>query len=155
MSLRPYQSQAIRKVYDALRENQGCILQLPTGAGKTHCAAAIIQHGIQHERRICFMVDRLTLLDQTIDKFIEMGIPVGVVQGDHPMFNPSAPVQVASAQTVARRDRSQWPQADLYIIDEAHTKYSIIETIKSIRRGRKTTARPIEWARNTLGTVTT
>jgi DNA repair protein RadD len=130
MNLRPYQNSAIRKVYASLRENRSCILQLPTGSGKTHCAAAVIQHGLAHGKRIAFFVDRLTLLDQTTDKFIEMGIPVGVVQAGHPMFNPAAPVQVCSIQTVARRSRSQWPEFDLAIVDEAHTNYALITTMQ-------------------------
>ena len=126
MNLRPYQSTAIKGVYGSLREHKSCILQQPTGSGKTHVAMAIIKHGLKHDRRMMFAVDRLTLLDQTLDKFFEEGSPFGVVQGDHPMQNPAAPVQIASLQTLQRRGKKHWPEFNLGIIDEAHTNYSVI-----------------------------
>jgi superfamily II DNA or RNA helicase len=127
--LRDYQQQSVLDVYASLREHRSCILQLPTGAGKTHVAMAIIKKGLEHGKRINFCVDRLTLLDQTLDKFMEAGIPLGVVQGGHPLSNLSKPVQVVSTQTLARRNRDRWPPADLFIIDEAHTNYKIISEV--------------------------
>ena len=126
MALREYQHDAILKTYQSLRQHKSCILQMPTGSGKTHVAMAIIKHGLKNDRRIMFGVDRLTLLDQTLDKFYEEGIPFGVIQGDHPMFDASAPVQICSLQTLQRRPRSNWPLFDLGIIDEAHTNYGIV-----------------------------
>ena len=125
--LRDYQIDAITKVYAELKIHQSVILQMPTGSGKTHVAKSIIKHGLMHGKRICFCVDRITLLDQTIDVFIDDQIKLGVVQGDHPMSNTQHPVQVASLQTLARRGSSDWPIADLYIIDEAHVNYAIIQ----------------------------
>ena len=125
MSLRPYQNTAVKNVYASLHKHDRTMLQLPTAAGKTHIAAEIIKHGLRHGKRINFCVDRITLLDQTIDKFWEDGIPLGVVQADHPMSNPNAPVQIVSLQTLARRGRRNWPPADLFIVDEAHDQYQI------------------------------
>ena len=127
--LRDYQVKAVRETYASLRKNRGTMLQMPTGSGKTHVSMSMIKHGLKHDKRIVFGVDRLTLLDQTLDAFYENGIPIGVVQGNHPMENPSAPVQIASVQTLARRGRKHWPIADLYIFDEAHYNYAIIREI--------------------------
>ncbi len=129
MPLRDYQSSAIQKVYSSLRVNKSVMLQMPTGSGKTHVAMEIIKHGLRHGKRIAFCVDRITLLDQTLDKFIEHDIPIGVVQGDHPLTNHSAPVQIVSLQTMARRNSDRWAIADLYIIDEAHVSYEIVQTV--------------------------
>jgi superfamily II DNA or RNA helicase len=129
MNLRPYQNQAIRDTYAALHEHNRVMLQLPTAAGKTHIAMAIIKHGLRHGKRIAFCVDRLTLLDQTLDAFIANGIPVGVVQGGHPMYSPERPVQVVSLQTLQRRDRKYWPPVDLFIFDEAHTHYDVMSRV--------------------------
>ena len=126
MALRDYQAGAIRQVYGSLRSHPATMLQMPTGSGKTHVAMDIIKHGLKHDRRIMFGVDRLTLLDQTLDKFYEEGIPFGITQGNHPMSNPSAPVQIASVQTLQRRGKSAWPDFNLAIFDEAHTNYSVI-----------------------------
>lgn len=129
MPLRDYQEKAIRSTYQSLRSNQSTILQMPTGSGKTHVAMDIIKQGLKHDRRITFAVDRITLLDQTLDKFYEEGIPFGVVQGNHPMCNYAQPVQIASLQTLQRRGRDSWPDSNLFIIDEAHTNYSVIGEI--------------------------
>lgn len=102
---------------------------MPTGSGKTHVAMEIIHHGLRHGKRIAFCVDRITLLDQTLDKFAENGIKFGVVQGEHPLWNPTAPVQIVSLQTMARRSSERWAVADLYIIDEAHVNYKIVNEV--------------------------
>jgi superfamily II DNA or RNA helicase len=135
--LRDYQQTAISKTYASLRENVSTLLQMPTGSGKTHVAMDIIKHGLKHDRKITFAVDRITLLDQTLDKFYEAGIPFGVVQGDHPMCNYAAPVQIASLQTLQRRGRRAWPDHHLCIIDEAHTNYSVIGEMIDTWNARK------------------
>jgi superfamily II DNA or RNA helicase len=131
-SLRPYQNRACVDTYAALREADRIMLQLPTGAGKTHIATAIIEHGIQHGKRIGFIVDRLTLADQVTERLWEHQIPFGVVQGDDPSFNPSAPVQICSVQTLARRGRNAWPPCDLYFVDEAHCHYSVFNDMAEL-----------------------
>jgi superfamily II DNA or RNA helicase len=127
--LRPYQKKAIAQTYESLRENNRVMLQLPTGSGKTHIAMDIIKQGLRNGRRINFGVDRLTLLDQTVDKFREHHIPVSVMQGNHPLYNPAQPVKIVSLQTLQRRDRSRWPTCDLWFFDEAHTHYGITSKV--------------------------
>jgi superfamily II DNA or RNA helicase len=121
-----FQKTARRKLYESLRTHRSTILQQPTGSGKTHVAMDIIKDGLRNDRRIMFGADRLTLIDQTLDRFYEEGIPFGVIQGDHPLQNAAAPVQIASVQTLQRRGRKQWPEFNLGIFDEAHTNYSVI-----------------------------
>ena len=123
MSLREYQTEAIRQSYAALRQVNTALLQMPTGAGKTHVAMEIIKHGLKKNKRITFICDRISLIDQTFNKFMENGIRAGVIQGDHPAYNISLPVQVASIQTLARRE---WSDADLFIVDEAHDQYEAL-----------------------------
>jgi superfamily II DNA or RNA helicase len=48
------------------------------------------------------------------------------MQGNHPLRNVHAPIQIISLQTIARRKEELWPKADLFIIDEAHVNYAII-----------------------------
>jgi superfamily II DNA or RNA helicase len=110
---------------------------MPTGSGKTHVAMNIIKDGLKHGKRIAFCVDRITLLDQTLDKFVENGFSLGVMQGDHPMQNLAAPVQIVSLQTLARRGKERWPEVDLFIIDEAHVNYAIIKEVMDAWDGLK------------------
>jgi superfamily II DNA or RNA helicase len=137
MNLRPYQLEAVRDTYREMRATDRVMLQLPTGSGKTHIAMRVIDDGLRQGRRINFCVDRLTLLDQTLDRFYEAGFPLGVVQGGHPMTRPHAPVQIVSLQTLQRRRRERWPVADLFIFDEAHTHYGITGEVMEKWNGLK------------------
>src|SRR5690606_17660228 len=83
--------------------------------------------------RAWFIVDRVTLIDQTSVAFHQYGIDHGVIQADHWRTDASMPVQVASAQTLARRKVRDLP--DLIVVDEAHVRYK--STIDLIRKAEK------------------
>lgn len=119
--LRPHQAKAIVSLRQAIASgSRRPILQAPTGAGKTVLAAAIIESALAKGRRVIFTVPAISLVDQTAREFYAEGIrDIGVMQADHPMTNPSKPVQIASMDTLRRR---AIPDADLVIIDEAHRK---------------------------------
>ena len=95
------------------------LLQLPTGSGKTLIAATMAAG-----KRCIFTVPRLELVNQTHAKFLQSGIEAGVIQGYNELTDASRPVQVASIQTLRKR---QIPEAGLVFIDEAH----IIQTFYS------------------------
>jgi superfamily II DNA or RNA helicase len=124
--LRPHQSRAIDELRQALRSgSKRPMLQAPTGAGKTVLAAAIIDLARAKGSRVIFTVPAIELVDQTAREFYAEGIrDVGVIQSNHPMTDPSKPVQIASIQTLQRR---RLPEADLVIVDEAHRAFSFIE----------------------------
>lgn len=124
--LRDHQVRAIAEVFQAIRMGyKRPMLQMPTGAGKTLTSAAIIQRGLSAGRRMIFTVPTIDLVDQAVRDFYAEGIrDVGVIQANHHMTDPSKPVQVASLQTLARREI---PQANLVIIDEAHRTYRFVE----------------------------
>jgi DNA repair protein RadD len=103
------------------------VVQAPTGFGKTVLAAAIVEGALRKGKRIMFVVPAISLIDQTVQSFFSEGIQnIGVVQADHPMTNYSMPVQVASAQTIARRERM--PDVDLVVIDECHRWFKFYES---------------------------
>jgi len=85
-------------------------------------------------KRAAFVVDRLSLIEQTSRTFLGEGIEHGVIQGDHPNYMPHLPIQVASQQTLARR---KWPMASVIFIDEAHT---VTETVRKRIAPRDTLA---------------
>jgi DNA repair protein RadD len=130
-ALRPYQETAIDLVRGSLRAgHRRPILQLPTGGGKTRIAAEIINGALAKERRAIFVIPRQVLIEQTVAAFEREGIwNVGVIQGQHFRTNPNAPVQIAMAQTLARREI---PAADVVIVDECHLqRQSVTEWIAS------------------------
>ena len=123
--LRPQQIRGLADLRASFASgNRRPVLQAPTGFGKTLLAANIISGALEKKRRTVFAVDAITLIDQSLERFYEYGIrDVGVIQADHPMTDYSKPVQVASVQTLARR---QLPDTDLVIVDECHERHDVI-----------------------------
>ena len=71
---------------------------------------------------VIFTVPAIELVDQTLEKFHREGIrDVGVMQAQHRRTDSSKPIQIASVQTLMRRDI---PAADLVFIDEGHKIFS-------------------------------
>jgi len=67
-----------------------------------------------------FVVPRIELINQTYDKFkAEDIIDIGVMQASHPLTNSLRSIQIASIQTLRRR---QLPNAAIVFLDEAHTR---------------------------------
>jgi len=118
-TLRDYQLRGIEMLRDSLRRGKRRpVLQLPTGAGKTLLSAALIDRALAKGQRCIFTVPRISLVDQTVDAFLRQGVSqVGVIQQAHEMTDRSRPVQVASIDSLMRRDI---PPAGLVIVDEAH-----------------------------------
>ena len=118
-TLRPHQAKAVEMLRASLASGKKRpILMAPTGYGKTVLAGEIINLSLAKDKRICFVVPAVSLVDQTVESFYHDGITdVGVIQADHPMQDWSKPVQVASIQTIGRRG---YPKADLVLVDECH-----------------------------------
>ena len=124
INLRDYQLEAIEALRDGIRmgiKNQ--VLSAPTGSGKTVLAAHLTEESYKKGKRIIFVADRVNLINQTSETFDRYGIPHGVIQAQHWRYRPWERVQVASAQTLARR---KWELPDLLIVDECHTLLKVI-----------------------------
>jgi len=118
--LRAYQADALQTLKNSiLAGNRRIVLVLPTGAGKTLIAAKIVEGALSKGGQVVFTAPMISLIDQTIAAFESEGLTdIGVIQADHPRTNARAAVQVASVQTLVRRD--QMPTASVVLIDEAH-----------------------------------
>jgi superfamily II DNA or RNA helicase len=100
------------------------MLMAPTGAGKTLLSAHIVQRALDRGNRVVFTVPAISLIDQTVNAFMAEGIDqIGVIQSKHEMTDASKPVQIASVQTLIKRD---FPRADLIVVDEAHVAHKVI-----------------------------
>mgnify|MGYP006267023245 CR=1 FL=1 len=149
MKLREYQTKAIDLLRQSLGSgNRRVVMQLPTGAGKTVIAAAIINMARKRDKRVIFAVPSLTLIDQTVQRFRQNGITeIGVMQSQHEMTDPRQPVQICSIQTLMRREL---PDAHLVIIDECHQMFEFVADWVNYQKWEKVpfvglTATP--WAR--------
>lgn len=121
---RPFQDAAHQALRDGVRAgHQRQMLMSPTGSGKTYLGLRIAHEALAKGRRALFIADRRTLIDQTSETADRYGLSAhGVLMADHWRHDADMPFQIASAQTLARR---QWPKADVIIIDEAHTQLSV------------------------------
>ncbi len=71
---------------------------------------------------VLFVCHLRELIDQCVRELAAVGITnVGVIRGDDDRVDPRASIQIASVQTLARRDK---PPAGLVFIDEAHRAIS-------------------------------
>jgi superfamily II DNA or RNA helicase len=130
-TLRPQQEDAIRDVAQSFRTgHKRPILQAATGFGKTLTAIDIIHRALAKGKRVLFVVDRITLIDQTSAEFDKHGLDHGVIQGQHWRTNSMMQLQLGSAQTIPRRYRTQENHFDLIIVDECHAVYkSFVEML--------------------------
>lgn len=116
--LRDYQSDLIARTRRALAMKPRVLMQLPTGGGKTACAAHMVGGSARNGHRVIFAVHRAELLRQTCATFDRQDIAHGVIAAGHG-YNPHHQIHVASIQTLARRlDVARRP--DVLVIDEAH-----------------------------------
>lgn len=111
MILRDYQQRAVQNVIAALDRRP--ILVAPTGSGKTVMATALVE---ELGASTLWLAHRKELIDQAAKRLEAHGLVCGIIMAGYaPM--PLAQVQVASVQTLIRRDK---PPADLVVIDECH-----------------------------------
>lgn len=129
IDLRPYQDGAVEALREGIRKRaRRQVLVAPTGAGKTEMAMKIVQEAEKKGSRAWFVVDRVSLVDQTSDRFASYGIDHGVIQADHYLTDYAKPVQIVSAQTLVKRlaQIKDDMLPDLIIWDECHSIYKAI-----------------------------
>lgn len=97
------------------------IIVLPTGGGKTVVMSAIIHSARRNfNSKILIVVHSIELINQAVAELEEWGITeIGVIRSNDRRYAPLMPVQVASIQTLSRRD-IEWFQPSLVFVDECH-----------------------------------
>ena len=84
LDLRPYQVEAIESLRVAARSgNRRIILCAPTGSGKTEMAVHLIQEALSKGSRVTFVVDGISLAEQTSARLSSYGIEHGYAQGEN------------------------------------------------------------------------
>jgi DNA repair protein RadD len=129
---RKFQVSAHEKLRDGIRAgHRRQLLVAPTGAGKTFLGLRVVHEALGKGRRALFICDRTALINQTSARADEYGLTNhGIIQANHTRRDNALPFQIASIQTIAAR--GYWPEADVIIIDEAHTQHSAwVEHLKT------------------------
>ena len=122
--LRDYQIDVVEKWRQTMADGKRRVIVVaPTGAGKTHIAAAVIKDAVSAGQRVLVLAHRREILLQTASKLIAHGVDHGLIQaGEAPRLGKA--VQVASIPTLwswaMRTRRIAPPPADLLVVDECH-----------------------------------
>jgi len=119
---RKYQQQWIKDIWRSWSSGKRRVLaQLATGGGKTICFAHICNSFFKHELQVLVLAHWIELITQAAEKLEQIiGEPVGIIKAGMPA-HPERKIQVASIQTLARRESQQLPlNIGLLIFDEAH-----------------------------------
>lgn len=125
MELRKHQVLAVNLIKESIkRGNRRIMLAAPCSFGKTITAAHILKSTAEKGNGGMMVCDRIKLIQQSLEAFDRHGLDLGVIQGIHERFNPSALIQIASVQTLSRR--KDMPTAKVYIVDEAHIQSKYI-----------------------------
>lgn len=121
---RDFQVTAHDKLRDGMRSgHRRQLLVAPTGSGKTYLGLRIIHESLMKGKRAVFVCDRTALINQTSERADNYGLRAhGIVQANHWRRDIAMPFQIASIQTI--QARGYWPDADVIVIDEAHTQYT-------------------------------
>jgi superfamily II DNA or RNA helicase len=129
MELRHYQLAALADVRAAFATGRKrVLLRLPTGGGKTVIAAEMLRVAAERGHRCVFLAHRRELIQQASERLGD--VHHGVIMAGEPATE--APVQVASVQTLARREP---PPCDFLFVDEAHRTLgaSYLRLIEALR----------------------
>ena len=146
--LRPYQQDALDRCRQEFAAgHKRVLLVASTGSGKTTIAASMIHSACSLGHRVLFLAHRRELIAQAANRLREHDIDPGIILAGV-MPHPSRPVQVASVQTLARRDI---PRSDLLIVDECHHSPSVSyrKSLDSVEFALGLTATP--WRMNGRG----
>jgi DNA repair protein RadD len=139
--LRVYQTKAVEDILDyAIANPHGRLLAVaPPAAGKTIVLAAFLRLAVDAGLKVLVVAHRREIVNQTYKHIVESGLPpemVGVIMAADKRTRPEAPVQVASIDTLKRRDKSPF---DVVVTDEAHRDAS--NTRRKLRRFYRDTFR--------------
>jgi helicase len=132
-SLNPAQQQVVD--YGLLTSGFSCVLQMPTGSGKTWLAKKAIRDSVQRGWRALYLTPLRALAEELVSEWVKefTGFKVGVFTGDYGRGGVAFPTPYRDARVLimtperldvcTRTWRSHWnwiPEVDLVVVDEVH-----------------------------------
>lgn len=123
--LRDYQQRSIDQLHDwfAAHASGNPVLELPTGAGKSHVIAAFVKHAVTEwpETRVMMLTHVKELIEQNHGKMLEHwpDAPVGIYSASIGKKTLVHPITFAGIQSI-HRQADKVGHIDLVLIDECH-----------------------------------
>ena len=112
-----YQEDMVKRVQEAFRHHDSVMVQMPTGTGKTHVLAAIVEMYLK--KNVWVVAHRRELVSQIKDTLARF----------FPDLDPEK-IQVTSIQWLSRHYREIKEKPSLIVIDEAH--HALAETYAEV-----------------------
>lgn len=120
IKLRPHQEAVLNQLRLTWKQHRTHLVSANVGFGKTALSAAIVGGFYSRGLRVLFIAPYTTLVNQTAARFMEYGLPQpGIIWQNHEWTDPANKIQIASADTLTRRE---FPDVDLVISDECHIR---------------------------------
>jgi superfamily II DNA or RNA helicase len=119
MTLRPQQETFEKVIADAYRRVRRVLGVAPTGFGKGFVIADMAMKSAAKGRNVLVVTNRRVIVYQIQRECQSAGLRAGIIMGSEEP-DKEASVQVASIQTLKRRDFYGLPDVGFCIIDEAH-----------------------------------
>lgn len=126
MKLRPYQQEAVEKIFEEWHQGRRkTLLVLATGLGKTIVFCNVVKKLVDKSEKVLILAHRGELLDQASDKLKKStGLDTALEKAESSCLDfPDIPVIVGSVQTLQSEKRLKRFRADYFdtiVIDEAH-----------------------------------
>lgn len=117
-----HQAHAIASLREAyLRGVRAAVLVMPCGSGKTRTGTEFFDHSLRKGNRMLWLAHREELVDQAVKSLVELRgeSHVGVIKAGR-AENTTAPIQVASTQTLHKRPQSLPEGISIIASDECH-----------------------------------
>jgi superfamily II DNA or RNA helicase len=119
ISLYGDQEEFVTEIRSLWRSHLRIVGYAQTGFGKTRVAARIIEGFSSRGLRVCFVVPRITLIQQTAKSFIDLGLEDITLQWGDSETDERALITISSIDTMIRRPKRKY---DLVIVDECHKR---------------------------------
>ena len=122
MKARWYQTKALDLIRKAFCDgHRKIMLFMATGSGKGFIFQELTKGSSIKGKKTLLLMRRRSLIFQSHERLNKIGIKNSVIMGNEKGFNPSLNVQVASIDTVAKRDNIDFLfDYDVLIVDECH-----------------------------------